>query len=260
MQHRLLRRERRPHEAHADSGDVQPSARRRAAHELRHPRLLAFQKVGRVVSRRDEGGHRHVFAQRRSARSAVERFREQGRLRERLVRRRRRVPATQGATRRKRPRVRHRGQPALLSFDAARRVRDDRRIARGRGPRPEGPGARLVAHHHREAVRHGSRFGTRVADRSEQGLRREGRLPHRPLSRQGAGAGHHGAALRQRDVRTDLEPALRGLRADHGGRDGGRRGPRRVLRAVGRAQGHDPESRDQPARARGDGAASTVRD
>ena len=44
-------------------------------------------------------------------------------------------------------------------------------------------------------------------------------LSHRPLSRQRAGAGHHGAALREHDLRADLEPPLRRQRPDHGGRD-----------------------------------------
>ena len=58
MQHRLLRRERRPHEADADSRDVQSAARRHLADEFRHRRVLAFGKVALRFSRRDERGDR----------------------------------------------------------------------------------------------------------------------------------------------------------------------------------------------------------
>jgi hypothetical protein len=40
-------------------------------------------------------------------------------------------------------------------------------------------------------------------------------LPHRPLPRQRGVAEHHGDAVRQRDLRADLEPQLHRPRADH---------------------------------------------
>ena len=55
-------------------------------------------------------------------------------------------------------------------------------------------------------------------------------VPHRPLSRQGDGPEHPGAAVRQRDVRADLEPRLRRPRADHDGRGHRHRRPGRRLR------------------------------
>ena len=122
------------------------------------------------------------------------------------------------------------GNRLYLPFDAAFRFHQDHPAAQQRGPRAERSGSRLVAHHHREAVRYRPRVGARLAGRSHEGLRRKARLSHRSLPRQRTGAGHHGAALRQHDLRADLEPALRRLRADHGGRNGRRRRPRRLLR------------------------------
>ena len=57
-------------------------------------------------------------------------------------------------------------------------------------------------------------------------LRRASDLSHRSLSRQGDGAERVGAALRQLDLRADLEPAVDPPRADHRGGDGRRRGAR----------------------------------
>ena len=55
-------------------------------------------------------------------------------------------------------------------------------------------------------------------------------LPHRPLPRQGDGAEHAGAALRERHLRADLEPAVHRPRPDHGRRVDGDRGAGRLLR------------------------------
>ena len=69
--------------------------------------------------------------------------------------------------------------------------------------------------------------GTRTARASStptcDGVRRGAGLPHRPLPRQGDGAERAGAALRQLDLRADLEPTLGRQRPDHGGRDARRR-------------------------------------
>ena len=107
-------------------------------------------------------------------------------------------------------------------------------------------------------------FGTDLASARalqaaiEARLSGERDLPHRPLSRQGAGSGHHRAALCQHDLRADLEPQLRRRRADHFGRVARRRGTRRLLRPRRRAARHDPESRHQSARPRRDGAADQL--
>ena len=59
----------------------------------------------------------------------------------------------------------------------------------------------------------------------------EGRtdLPHRPFPGQGDGAEHHGAALRQRAVRADLEPRPHRPCPDHGGRIHRRGDARQIL-------------------------------
>ena len=54
-----------------------------------------------------------------------------------------------------------------------------------------------------------------------------GRVPHRPLPRQGDGAEHPGAALRQRAVRAGVELQVRRLGADHDGRGRRHRHPGR---------------------------------
>ena len=57
-------------------------------------------------------------------------------------------------------------------------------------------------------------------------------LPHRPFPRQGNGAEHHGAAVRQRLLRADLEPRPYRSCADHGRGDGRRREARQLLRGT----------------------------
>ena len=60
-------------------------------------------------------------------------------------------------------------------------------------------------------------------------LERGSDLPDRSLPGQGHRPEHHGAALRQRPVRTDLEPRTHRPCADHRRRDCGGRGTREVL-------------------------------
>ena len=60
-------------------------------------------------------------------------------------------------------------------------------------------------------------------------LQREPDLSDRPFPGQGNGAEHHGAALRQRPVRTDLESRAYRSCADHRGGNRRRRAPRQVL-------------------------------
>ena len=75
-------------------------------------------------------------------------------------------------------------------------------------------------------------FGTDLASARElnadgpRGLRRGRSLPHRPLPRQGGGAEHPRAALRQRPVRADLEPQPHRPRPDR--RPGDARGRHRA--------------------------------
>ena len=61
-------------------------------------------------------------------------------------------------------------------------------------------------------------------------LRRAAGLSHRPLPGQRNGAEPAGAAVRQHDLRADLEPQLHRPRANHRGRRSRRRPPRRLLR------------------------------
>ena len=113
------------------------------------------------------------------------------------------------------------GEPRLLLRGAAERDRDARRRDRGAAV-----GRGLDQADHREAVRARPRVGAR-AERADPGALHRGRgLPHRPLPRQGDGAEHAGAAVRERHLRADLEPAVHRPRADH---------RRRVDRDRGRA-------------------------
>ncbi len=125
--------------------------------------------------------------------------------------------------------VGHRRAPDLPHGHPAVDVRvRGRRPGRGRA-QPGRPARR------REAVRPRPRLGPR-AERDDPGaLRRVGRLPHRPLPRQGGDAqpAHH--PLRQRHPRAAVAPHLRVERQDHHGRVVRRRGPRRVLRLGRRA-------------------------
>ena len=84
-------------------------------------------------------------------------------------------------------------------------------------------------------------------------------LPDRPLPRQGDSPKHHGAALRQRHVRADLEPRSDRSRADHRGRDGGRGAARPVLRTDRRAARHGAEPRVSASRDGRDGAPHRLR-
>ena len=83
----------------------------------------------------------------------------------------------------------------------------------------------------------------RPVRRPVDGVRRGADLPHRPLPGEGDGAEPAGAAVRQLDLRADLEPHLGGQRADHRRRDPRRRRARRVLRDHGGDARHRPEPR-----------------
>ena len=98
---------------------------------------------------------------------------------------------------------------------------------------------------------------TRAEQGCQQRLPRGLGLPHRPLPRQGDGAEHPGAAVRQPAVRPDLERALRRPRADHHGRGHRPRRPRRLLRRDRRRPRRDPEPPDAAAGADRDGGAGS---
>ena len=78
---------------------------------------------------------------------------------------------------------------------------------------------RVAAAGGRETVRHRSRLRQGAEQRTAQAVDEHADLPHRPLSRQGDGPEHPGAALRQRHVRADLESQPHRSRADHRRRD-----------------------------------------
>ena len=118
---------------------------------------------------------------------------------------------------------------------------------------------RVAAHHRREAVRHRSRVGARAQPKAARHPQRGSDLPHRSLSRQGDGAEHPGASLRQRAVRADLEPRPYRPRADHRRGIADRRPPRQLLRLDRRAARHGAEPPVPAPVARRHGAAVTFR-
>ena len=79
--------------------------------------------------------------------------------------------------------------------------------------------AERCAGDHGEAVRHRPRQRARAQRDRPRGLRRGADLPHRPLPRQGGGAEHPRAALRQRPLRADLEPQPHRPHPDRRARD-----------------------------------------
>ena len=96
----------------------------------------------------------------------------------------------------------------------------------------------------REAVRARPRVGTRAGGGDPPVHPRGPALPDRSLPGEDGDRGDHLPAVRERDVRADLEPQLRLERADHDGRELRRRGSRPLLRpgrgaARRRRQPHD---------------------
>ena len=84
-------------------------------------------------------------------------------------------------------------------------------------------------------------------------------VPDRPLPGQGDRPEHPGAALRQRDVRADLELQLRRPRADHHGRGRRHRRPGRLLRRHRRRPRRHPEPPAPAARPDRHGGAGLLR-
>ncbi len=110
-----------------------------------------------------------------------------------------------------------------------------------------------------EAVRHRSRIGQAPQRRTAQADGRASDLPDRSLSRQGDGAEHPGAALRQRHVRADLESQPHRPHPDHRRREARRRPPRQLLRPDRRAARHGAEPSVPAVVAGDDGAAVALR-
>ena len=146
-----------------------------------------------------------------------------------------------------------RRQPRLLPRRPAAGVRDDRRGARQAARRPTA--GRGSSSRSRSATTSRRRAAERELLRALHGGRD---LPDRPLPRQGDRPEHARAAVRERDLRADLEPPVRRPRPDHGRRVDRDRGPRRLLRAGRRDPRHLPEPPAAAARADGDGAADRL--
>ena len=91
-------------------------------------------------------------------------------------------------------------------------------------------GGLLAPRGHREAVRPRPGLRPGAQPGRARGLPAQRGLPDRPLPGQGDRPEHPGAALRQHDVRADLEPVVRRPRPDHHGRGHRHRRPGRLLR------------------------------
>ena len=108
-------------------------------------------------------------------------------------------------------------------------------------------------------------FGTDLASARElnatlhEVVRRVAGLPDRPLPRQGGGAEHPRAAVRERHVRADLEPRPHRPRPDRRARDALDRHAAELLRADRRVSGHGRDPPVPGARLRRDGAADVAR-
>ncbi len=149
------------------------------------------------------------------------------------------------------------GQPALLPGHGAHRVRQGGDPARCGGP-GRGAAGHLPAVGDREAVRAGPRERRSARRRAARGVPRAPDLPDRPLPREGDGAEHPGAAVRERDLRAALEPPVRGARRAHRRRVTRGRPPEHVLRAGRSAARHRAEPPPAGARPHRDGAAGEL--
>ena len=120
-------------------------------------------------------------------------------------------------------------EPGLLPRDPARAVRDGRQRPGRRRPDRERPRRRG------EAVRARSPVRASAAGRAHGAPARGAAVPDRPLPGQARAGRDPLPAVRERDLRADLEPQLRLLRGDHDGRGLRRRRSRPLLRPGGRA-------------------------
>ena len=252
MRPRHLRRLRRPDQAQALPGALLARAAAAAAREVRDRRRRAHRGDGRPVPRGDEGRRPGVRPRRLPRRDLGLARRADALRRDRLRRRGGPAAGRLGAERPRRA-LRHRRQPRLLLRRPAERDLDARPRDR-RAPLERG----LDAPDRREAVRPRPRLRAGAEHAAAGALRRERGLPDRPLPRQGDGPEPARAALRERDLRADLEPPVRRPRPDHRRRVDRDRGPRRLLRAGGRDPRHLPEPPAAARRADGDGAADRL--
>ena len=174
------------------------------------------------------------------------------------VRRRRRLRSAQDDPRGARPRPRH-------EWATTRSTCRSRRSRSRRSPSscgaPDSPSSRtaMAAGRHREAVRLRPEDRARAQRRRRERVPARQRVPDRPLPRQGDGAEHPGAALRQPALRADLERQLRRPRADHHGRGHRGRRPGRLLRRHRRRARRHPEPPAAAVRPHRDGGAGVVR-
>ena len=110
-----------------------------------------------------------------------------------------------------------------------------------------------------EAVRARRRLGARAQRRGPPVPGRVPALPDRPLPRQDGPRRDPLPAVREHDVRADLEPQLRRVGADHDGRELRRGGPRPLLRPGRRAARRRRQPPHAGGRGDGDGAAGQQR-
>ncbi len=221
VQHRLLRRERRSVQTHAAAGDLLDALGRNVADRFRAGRLLRARNTTtiRFASTASNSSTQFMPPGKKPEGHVWDDFAK----RIRYIRPISTITTTSSNSKHySRATTKISARPATTSSISPRRRRSSRSsCSASRKPasirNPEGGGwTRIIVE---------KPFGTDLA--SARALQHEidkvfpenGRLPHRPLSRQGAGARHHGAALRQHDLRADLESQLRRQRADHGGGD-----------------------------------------
>ena len=250
---RHLRRLGRSDAPQAAAGGLQPVARPASAGPVRRHRRGAQRDERRAVppavprqpARVREGRRAQRRGRAVAAGADVLRVRRDGRSRP--VRATRRASDARSA---------RRGCSTTSPFRPASTAPSSKALGRRRAGRHAGD--RLAAADRREAVRHRPRQRAEPERAAAPPLHGRADLPHRSLPRQGDRPEPAGAALRQRDVRADLEPALHRSRADHRGRDRRRRTARVVLRGGRRAARHGAEPPDAAAGARRDGAADGV--
>ena len=210
--HRPVRRDRRPRPPQAPARAVPPASRPGCMPE--HFRIIGTSRHEpdrRGVPASDARGGRRVRALRPDERRAGERSSSSLYLRARSSERPRRWPRRSSGGARDRRRAaapattwRCRRAPSSRSSRLERRERAGR--ARARDPARSRSAWDLESARALNATLHAR-------------LRRVADLPHRPLPRQGGGAEHPRAALRERHVRAGLEPRAHRPRADRRARD-----------------------------------------
>ena len=223
------------------------------------PRRLRPPGLGRRGLRADRARLRQGARPHRVPRGGLAAARRGLPVRPGRLRRRRRLRPPPADHRGPRPGPRHRRQPRVLPVDPAEVLPRRHRPAPGarpRRPRRTDSWRRVVVEKPFGSDLRSARDAQRHHPR---GVPAGVGVPHRPLPRQGDGPEHPRDAVRQHDVRADLERQLRRPRADHDGRGHRHRRPRRLLRRHRRRPRRDPEP---PAAADGadrDGGADLLR-